>query len=217
MHNATIYRESYVSPVIEKHRVSELKPVHFINGCYSGRQGPFQAEIDLKEISKKCRLDPVWDKLTPLNRCIQVEKGRDMVNNRKELLECFTEKPNKFLKNLSVEYPDVYYHMRKYSLPTIRYKNEANISRSTVQIDYSRLPEYPCELYPEPEKIEQKPEFVLTNFCENLPASKDIIPLRPDISRISGAQIECKNVHRNIPNTSHWPEYLSLYKSCTSR
>lgn len=143
----TIYRESYTAPVIAKYNISGIKPVHFVTGKYHGRQGPTAMECRLKELSAKCK-DPLWERLSPVHRDIQMAKVEDdHWTPKKKIHPCFEQKPNRFLLNLKEQYPKLYDELKKIS----QEEDREEVRRTTFQIDFGHLPEYVRGLYPENE------------------------------------------------------------------
>lgn len=221
----TIYRESYISPVIDKYQVSKVKPVHFVTGEYFDiRHFPTQVDHRLRELSEKCKQDPLWERLSPINRQIQIDQ---MMNSRLPSIEtrrrhpCFVHKPNRPLKNLNVKYPKLYDYYKKFPGRSMRYKKEAALCRrTTAQIDFSHLPEYPNGLYSDDDEPEQMSEFKLVNHClDNIEPQKERnYPKIPYLAYQSGIlPLACQKVNRLERQTSHWPEFSFLYNSCSSR
>lgn len=144
----TSYRENYIAPVINKYTVSQIKPVHFVTGEYYDRQGPTEMERRLKQISlEKCQTEPLWERLSSVQREICMGKAvKNVISNTKES-SCFQLKPNRFLRNLKVEYPELYEKMKKRPEREVHATNETDVRRTTFQIDFGHFPEYPNALY----------------------------------------------------------------------
>lgn len=212
------FRSSYVSPVLEKYKISNIAPVHFITGEYHGRHKVNDIEKKMKQLSEKMCTTPLWTELWPVNRDVQFKEAKCYGMCIDELHKCFVRQPNQFLAHLNDEYPDVYEKMKKYPGKQTRTQGEYCKLRSTQQIDYGHISEYLNGLYESHQNEIKFPEWQLYDPCAIL--KSDNKPCRQSCLKSNykpGVSIECRYIDRVSQQTGHWPEMISYLHPCKRR
>lgn len=165
------YHHSYRAPSLQKYEVSGIKIKQKTTGEY--RHGPISKPLD----SKKCE-QPIYLSLLPVNRSIysptqNIEKHQ----GSNALLDCFQTKPNKFLEDLPQQHPKLYESLKgKQHTQTVR---ECERRKTTVQIDFGHVLEYPTGPYENHNKDERHVKcksvhkWHLVDPCEKTVASCD--------------------------------------------
>lgn len=135
--------------------------------------------------------------LLPLDRNIHSGEQKKSRTNNEEVSECFTKQPNRFLKHLNYQYPDLY----KFLKLKHQYKIVTKRPRTTTQIDYGHVPEhvegiYAADIVYDKEKVKKVDPYKITG------SASYVSDCRPN------ALSKATTSHRTIKQyqTGHFPE-----------
>lgn len=203
-HHITEYNFRYQAPWIEKYEISGIEIRQKPTGVYN--EAPFRKHFSFD----KCKCVPYFT-LFPIDRNIhspkpplKIELSKSIEQGQNNLHKCFNKRPNKFLEDLPHQYPVLFASLKgKRHMQTVR---ECERLRTTVQIDYGHVPEYPSGPYVDSASDQHK--WHLVDPCVKImPDCKGHISTT--ISDATKRDLVWKQLCSVRPQTGHFPEMLS--------
>lgn len=142
----TTYRHDYLSPNLDRYNISKMEATESKSGdckCELKDEVP-----NISNLGESCRGGGEWTGVAPMGillkpRNISVTYDDEQANGK----SCFSEKPNKFLEKLCIKYPELYERLKQTPHDDLYRKIDTDRFKSTYQIDFCNLSEYPEGVY----------------------------------------------------------------------
>lgn len=188
--HTTEYHDRFRAPSFSKFQVSGIKPRQKITGEYHGTP-PANAQLkQLWCLEEKCN-KVYHTSLRPVDRSVHSPKSKGAQFKPNELCDCFVDQPNKFLKDLPNQYPELYTKLR--GMQHMQTVCESGVRRTTIQIDFGPAPEYPTGPYPQP-RHRPTLEWQLVDPCRKDLCDKKLFGETPNRKEMSARALSWKEL-----------------------
>ncbi|XP_055379493.1 uncharacterized protein LOC129610796 [Condylostylus longicornis] len=152
----TTYRYDYTLPVTDRYKFLEKtnvqEEVSNPSNCNKLTTNEIKSS-NMPELSKKTNLKMEWTGIAPMGRIITpklIPPDSDAYlarSQQKSTIKCIENQPNRFLKKLEKCYPDLYERLKRMTDNELKRRVNKQRLKTTYQIDYCRLLEFPDGIY----------------------------------------------------------------------
>lgn len=138
----TTYKHDYLPPNIERYNFTKLSTL----GPKSGFQTNNISTQLPEKIGASCG-ESEWTGIAPMGILIKPRLIPEEPKDSAKINSCFSDKPNKFLESLCINYPELYERIKSTPNDDLYRQIDSDRFKSTYQVDYDHISEFPHGVY----------------------------------------------------------------------